>query len=124
MWLVIKHDEVNCDGYPTAAIGGEINAATAPELRDQLLEVLHRESPRLTLDLSEVTICDSAGLDAFARTAQRAELLGGHMTLAAAPPEIVTAIRTAGLHHRLPIHPHVHAAITSQPHRNGSSARG
>lgn len=105
MWLTIKHDEEHWDGHPIATIGGEINAATAPGLRDQLLDILHRQSPHLVLDLSQVTACDSTGLDAFARTAQRAELLGGNVTLGAAPPEIANAIRAAGLHHRLPIHP-------------------
>lgn len=103
MWIVVRRDDANWEGSPVVSVGGEIDAATAPKLRDQLLELLHRQTPRLVLDLSQVTVCDSRGQDALVRTAQRAELLGGKLTLAAAPPEIADAIGAAALRRRVPI---------------------
>lgn len=54
------------------AVAGEVDSATAPGLRDCLLEVLDRAGDGyVEVDLSGVTFLDSAGLSALA-TAHRA----------------------------------------------------
>jgi anti-sigma B factor antagonist len=48
-------------------VGGEVDSATAPGLRDCLLDVLARPGQTaVEVDLSQVTFLDSAGLSALA----------------------------------------------------------
>lgn len=61
----------------TVTVSGEVDSATAPGLRNCLLEVLSRPgTAAVELDLTGVTFLDSAGLSALA-TAHRAAQAGG-----------------------------------------------
>ncbi|MCX5231909.1 STAS domain-containing protein [Streptomyces sp. NPDC006553] len=55
--------KVTPDG--TVVVRGEIDSATAPQLRRSLLDALHAHPEGVTLDLAAVTFCDCAGLRAF-----------------------------------------------------------
>jgi anti-sigma B factor antagonist len=70
--------------HPQAAVvvvHGEIDLATAPQLRDAALRALAVGAGNLHLDLAGVTFMDSAGLHVLLATRRRAHLAGGHLAL-------------------------------------------
>jgi anti-sigma B factor antagonist len=62
-------------------VRGEVDLATAPQLRDAALRALAVGAGNLHLDLAGVTFMDSAGLHVLLATRRRAHLAGGHLAL-------------------------------------------
>ena len=69
------------------AICGEFDIQSAPELRDELLHVIHRRGPQLIIDFGGVTFLDCAGLNVLLATRRRAQLEGGWVRLVRVPPQ-------------------------------------
>src|SRR5688572_8971967 len=76
---------------------GPLYYDTLEPLRDVLLMLGSSERPRLVLDLSDVTICDSSGLNLFALTHRRAAEHGGWLRLAAPQPIVLKVMVAANL---------------------------
>jgi len=95
-----------------AGLTGELDIASAPALREQLLSLLRPGSSDLVIDLSKVSFCDASGLAVLVSTGRRARLLGGFMRLAAVSPLVEHALQVTGLHRSLAIFPTVQAAAT------------
>jgi anti-sigma B factor antagonist len=55
----------SADGSVVVHVAGEIDMASAPELRDALAEAVRRPPLRLTVDLAQVSFMDSSGLNAL-----------------------------------------------------------
>ena len=106
-------------GYVIAVLSGELDIASAPALREQLLGLLTPAASRLIIDLSAVSYADAGGLAVLVGTGRRAGLLGGHLRLAAPPPEVARVLSLTGLDQHLDISPTVHAAMTSPPRSQG-----
>jgi anti-sigma B factor antagonist len=49
--------------YRVLILAGEIDMHTAPGLRDQIFELIDEEPLPLVVDLTEVTFCDSTGVN-------------------------------------------------------------
>lgn len=49
--------------YRVLELAGEIDMHTAPALRDQLFELIEEDPLPLVVDLTDVTFCDSAGVN-------------------------------------------------------------
>ena len=77
---------VRCTSSPTGwvvTVRGDVDAGTAPRLRDLLLDVLARPgTPDVDVDLREVTFLDSAGLTALVGAHQAARRNGGLLRVA------------------------------------------
>ena len=101
-------------GYVIAEIRGELGIASAPDLREQLLDLLSAAS-HLILDLSAVEHADASGLAVLVGSGRRARLLGGSLRLAAPSPEAVRVLSATGMDRHLNIYPTVRAAIIGQP---------
>ena len=101
-------------GYVIAALRGELDIASAPGLREQLLGLLRPAISRLIIDLSAVRYADSSGVAVLVGTGRRAGLLGGWLRLAAPSPEVARVLSATGIGQHLEIFPTVQAAITSQ----------
>lgn len=99
------------DGYTIVTIGGDIDIARAPGLREQLLGLLGPGSSRLVVDLSGVTFCDASGLAVLVGVARRVGLLGGVLRLAAPAPPVSAVLRLTGLDSRFEIFAAVPEAI-------------
>jgi anti-sigma B factor antagonist len=82
---------------PVVALGGEIDCFSAPELRDELLRLLRRRGPEVTLDLSAVTFLDCAGVSVLLATRRRAWLEGGSVRLIRVPPRVRRVISLLNL---------------------------
>lgn len=89
------------DRVTIAELAGELDVASVPELREQLLALLRPASGRLVVNLSRVTFCDASGLAVLVGTGRRARILGGFLRLAAVPPEVSRILRSTGLDRHL-----------------------
>jgi anti-anti-sigma factor len=108
-------------GVTTAELSGELDIASVPALREQLLDLLRPGSSRLVIDLSRVSFCDASGLAVLVSTGRRARLLGGFLHLAAVSPQVGRALQLAGLLRTFAIFPTVQAAATGpRPAHNGA----
>ncbi len=92
-------------GITIAELTGELDIASAPALREQLLSLLRPGSSRLYVDLSKVSFCDASGLAVLVGISRRARLLGGFLRLAAVSPQADRVLHITGLHRHLPISP-------------------
>jgi anti-anti-sigma factor len=110
-------------GYIIAALGGELDIAAAPMLREKLLVMLGPAARRLIIDLSAISYADASGLAVLVATGRRARLLGGFLRLASPSPAAAEVLSITGLNQHLAIFPTVHAAITGPP-RNPSRHDG
>ncbi len=109
------------DGVTVAELTGELDTASAPALREQLLGLLRPGSSRLVIDLSQVSFCDASGLAVLVGAGRRATLLGGFVHLAAISPQADQVLESTGLHRHLASFPTVRAAAASPPGAQHSS---
>jgi len=109
------------DGYVVAALTGELDIASAPALREQLLSLLRPAASRLIIDLSAVGYADASGLAVLVSSGRRAGLLGGSLRLAAPSPEVARVLSVTGLNQHLDIFPTVQDAITGQRPLTGTA---
>ncbi len=97
-------------GITIAELTGELDIASAPALREQLLSLLRPDSSRLVIDLSKVSFADASGLAVLVSTARRAKLLGGFLRLAAVSPPVDQVLHITGLRPNFAIFPTVQGA--------------
>jgi anti-sigma B factor antagonist len=97
-------------GMTIAELAGELDIASAPALREQLLSLLRPGSSPLVIDLSKVSLCDASGLAVLVGIGRRARLLGGSLRLAAVSPQADRVLHITGLQRHLPISP-----LSTQP---------
>jgi anti-sigma B factor antagonist len=82
---------------------GEVDVASAPQLREKLLAALDERPPLLVVDLSRVTFLDSTGLAALVAVYHRANEVGSAFALAA-PTRIAGKVLTiTGLDRAWPV---------------------
>ena len=84
-------------GRAVVRLSGRLDLAAAPALREQLIDVLHRGTGQLMLDLSRVLSCDTAGLAVLIGTQRRARLLGTTICLLTPSPAVTKVLRSTGL---------------------------
>jgi anti-anti-sigma factor len=104
----------NRSGYVIIALRGDLGIASAPALREQLLNLLRAVS-HLIIDLSAVERADASGLAVLVGSGRRARLLGGSLRLAAPSPGVARVLSATGMNQHLDIFPTVRTAITGQP---------
>ena len=95
------------------ALGGDLDIASVPAVRERLLGLLRPGGSRLVVDMSAVRYADASGLEALVSTRRRAVLLGGTLRLAALQPEVARVLIASGLS-RLP---------RDLPHGSGRGSR-
>jgi anti-sigma B factor antagonist len=101
---------------------GSLDFGAAKELRERLIDVLHRGANPLIIDLSRVPSCDSAGLAVLIGTQRRARLLGSVVLLAAPSVPVAELLRSTGLHRHFTIYPDIPAARGSQRNEPATKA--
>jgi anti-anti-sigma factor len=93
-----RHDrEVPPSGRTIVRLRDALDINGAPELRERLIDVLHRGAGLLVLDLSGVPSCDVAGLAVLVGTQRRARWLGREVRLAAPSPAVAKVLYATGL---------------------------
>jgi anti-anti-sigma factor len=71
----------NQPGVVTVTVSGELDLATRPRLERAVRETLAARPWRLTIDLTDVTFCGSAGLQALLVLHEAAEEAGARMAV-------------------------------------------
>jgi anti-anti-sigma factor len=79
-------------------VSGEIDIASAPKLREELLSAVRRHGARLALDLGGVTFMDCAGINVLLAARRHARLEGGWVRVARASRRVRNVLTLAGLH--------------------------
>ncbi|SNT44098.1 anti-anti-sigma factor [Asanoa hainanensis] len=79
------------------SVGGELDMATAPQLQDQITDLLDRGLSRLVFDLTDVSFCDSTGLSVFVRAKNSTDDAGGAVRLAAPQRGVRRILEVSGL---------------------------
>ena len=97
-------------------LGGSLDFAAAPALRERLIGMLHPGTRLLVLDLSRVPSCDPAGLAVLIGIQRRARQLGIVLRLAAPSLPVATLLRLTGLDRRLTICPDLRGALAGERH--------
>jgi anti-sigma B factor antagonist len=82
---------------PVIAVTGEIDVATAPQLRECLHDVIARGEVTIVLDLLGVTFLDSTALGVLVGALKRCRELGGELHVVVADPRIVKIFEITGL---------------------------
>lgn len=86
-------------------VGGEMDLDRAPMLRDALHTVITRPGcpAEIVVDLSELTFCDSSGLNALIQSRRTAQDHGRRISLRAPSPQILHLLELTGTENLFPL---------------------
>jgi anti-sigma B factor antagonist len=104
------------------SVAGELDMATAPQLQDQITDLLDRGRKWLVFDLAEVSFCDSTGLSVFVRAKNSCDEAGGSVRLAAPQRGVLRILEVSGLVEVLQTYPTVEEAVSAAPAGEGAPA--
>lgn len=90
-------DLVERDGWAVLAVSGEVDVATAPRLRERLIELVNSGRHRIVVDLSGVEFLDSTGLGVLVGALKRVRTHDGELALVCAEPRILKVFEITGL---------------------------
>lgn len=82
---------------------GDIVAATVPELRSSLRDLLASGVRQLALDLTNVKMVDSAGLGLLIATHNSLKKVGGQLSVIEASPDVMELLTTMRMHQHFSI---------------------
>ena len=92
------HIEERVDrGRPVISVTGEIDVATAPQLRECLHRVIARGQATVVLDLLGVTFLDSTALGVLVGALKRCRELGGELHIVVSDARIKKIFEITGL---------------------------
>ena len=97
-------------------VAGEVDAYTAPMLRERIRDLAAKDVAHLVAEPSAVDFLDSTGLGVLVGGLKRLREAGGSLALVIAAPRILRLFQITGLTKVLAIHPSVAEAITADPH--------
>jgi anti-sigma B factor antagonist len=109
-------------GYIVVKVGGEIDMASAPELRECLYDTIDAGSRRLVVDLRRVSFIDSMGLGVLVGAKRRLRDHGyddGCVLLVGAEGLVLRAFRLSGLDGVFPLHATLADAVGSDAGQAG-----
>jgi anti-sigma B factor antagonist len=101
--VVVEEPSGPGDGWSVARVAGEVDIATAPKLREQLLAAVSRHGPRVVLDLTDVGFLDSTGLGVIVGVLKRTRTLGGDLRLVCPNPTIRRVFEITALDRTMPL---------------------
>jgi anti-sigma B factor antagonist len=93
------------------AVEGEIDVATAPNLRAQLVELIADGKINLVVDLEAVGFLDSTALGVLVSTVKRVRSDGGDLSIVCANEHILKVFEITGLTTVFTIHDTLGAAL-------------
>ncbi|HEX7745822.1 MAG TPA: anti-sigma factor antagonist [Micromonosporaceae bacterium] len=97
------------------SIAGELDMATAPQLQDQITDLIDRGRCRIVFDLANLSFCDSTGLSVFVRAKNGCDDSGGVVRLAAPQRGVLRILEVSGLVEVLQTYPTVDEAVAADP---------
>jgi len=106
------------------AIEGELDIATADDLREHVQQAMDAHGPWLILDLSALDFMDSSGLNVIISTYRSVREAGGALSLAALNERVTKVVRLVGLHRQVPVHQNVATAVSAMDALEAKSQAG
>jgi anti-sigma B factor antagonist len=97
--------------FTVVAVSGEVDVATAPDLRAKLLELVGEGKLRLVVDLEAVQFLDSTGLGVLVSAVKRARNDGGDLALICTHQHLLKVFEITGLETVFAIHDSLDAAL-------------
>jgi anti-sigma B factor antagonist len=79
------------------SLSGELDMATAPQVRECVADAIAAGSPRVLVDLAELTFCDSAGLTAFIQGDKHCAARGGWLRLTRPGGHVARVMELSGV---------------------------
>jgi anti-sigma B factor antagonist len=95
------------------ALAGEVDLYTAPEFKEQLLDVIGKGAEHVVVDLTETTFIDSTTLGVLVGGVKRLRPNGGQLSLVCSDRNITKIFEITGLDRVFPIHADRAAALAS-----------
>ena len=89
--------------WAVARIDGDVDVATAPRVREQLINLLTDRGPFLVVDLDGVGFLDSTGLGVVVGVLKRARSLGGDLRLVCTQPSVRRVFEITALDRTMPL---------------------
>ena len=109
----LRLDVSERDGWAVLAVGGEVDVATAPRLREKLIELVNGGRHRIVVDLGAVEFLDSTGLGVLVGALKRVRTHDGDLYLVCTEQRILKVFEITGLTKVFSIHNSVDAAVSA-----------
>jgi anti-sigma B factor antagonist len=106
----IKTEQLNGDSY-VIALAGEVDLYTAPEFKQQLLEVISQGARNVVVDFSDTTFIDSTTLGVLVGGVKRLRSNDGQLALVCSDRNITKIFEITGLDRVFTIYPTRAAAV-------------
>ena len=106
----IKTEPLENDAY-VIALSGEVDLYTAPEFKQQLLEVIGKGGKDVVVDLTDTTFIDSTTLGVLVGGVKRLRPNGGQLSLVCSDRNITKIFEITGLDRVFTIHATREAAV-------------
>lgn len=97
-------------------IAGEVDVYTAPELRQQVMNLADNGTLHIVADLRDVDFLDSTGLGALVGSLRRLRLRQGSLKLVTSGGRVLRLFQITGLSRAFALHPSVLEAISADQH--------
>ena len=94
------------------AVAGEVDVATAPRLRERLVDLVTEGNHRIVVDLESVDFLDSTGLGVLVGGLKRVRSHDGDLALVCTQRRILKVLEITGLTKVFTIHDSVDSAIS------------
>ncbi len=109
----LRLDVSERDGWAVLVVGGEVDVATAPRLRERLIELVNGGRHRIVVDLGAVEFLDSTGLGVLVGALKRVRTHDGDLALVCTEARILKVFEITGLTKVFSIHESVDAAVSA-----------
>jgi anti-sigma B factor antagonist len=109
--MQLRTEVTELAGWTVVSVYGEVDVATAPDLRERLIELINEGHHRLVLDLEGVDFLDSTGLGTIIGALKRARTHGGDLRLVCTETRITRLFEITGLDKAVPLLPTLDAAV-------------
>jgi anti-sigma B factor antagonist len=117
----IKTENVNGDTY-VISLAGEVDLYTAPEFKQQLLEVIGQGGKEVIVDFSETTFIDSTTLGVLVGGVKRLRTNDGQLSLVCSDRNITKIFEITGLDRVFTIYPSREEAVANTGSSSQASA--
>ena len=106
-------ESVRNEHHAVVVVAGDLDAATAPRLHSELVQLSEDGIDRIVLDLRRTTFVDSFGLGVIVNAKKRLSQLGNALCLVAEPEQrtLRRVLEITGLDRVLPVHSSVTEAV-------------
>lgn len=115
-------DVTDRDGCKVVAVRGEVDLATAPTLKNRLLELVTAGATNIVVDLTATDFLDSTGLGAVVAAYKRVRAHDGQLKLVATSSRVKRVFEITNLDRVVPICASVEEACLPSDEDEGSDA--